>query len=320
VSSTSNNLKEVLDTAEAEKIPVLVHIDIDQKGLQTNIKTTKNKKFLTKLLHKRKNSSTTTYSNTKQQGFQVYLVVHRTVREILIPRRLNMLTSTLHNLGLNKVLDGNVVDMELIREALENHLVKLVTNYDRPEYHIRYKSFVTDLILHKQKLEEKEEEVLDAALDSKHQSLLSAEELLDILKEKEQFEVTALAQIEETNKNLEQFEKQLKMYQPLIKFASAVLSSLEKISSVFQYFSFKIEEFEKILAQLIIRFKSSRPANNPMSVNAHVLHLKKYLMLSVYKNFQVRARYLNQIISLKHLPLRLSRCKCLKSTSFSFHY
>ena len=307
----------MLDRAQAEEIPIILHIDIDQKELTTG--AFKDKRFLTNILHKKKNSAATKYSNTKQQGFQLYLVVHRTVREILMPGRLSMLTSTLHHLGLNSGLDGNIVDMELIKEALEYHLLKLVMSYVKPEYHIRYKSFVTDLILHKQKLEEKEEEMLSTTLDSKHQSLLSAEDLLDILKEKEKFEVTALEQIQETSKNLEQFEKQLKMYQPLTRFASAVLSSLERLSSVFQYFSFKIEEFEKILSELIMRFKTSRPANNPMSVNAHVLHLKNCLMLSVYKNFQVRAAFYI-ISSLKYqLNLCISRCKCLKSTSFSFH-
>lgn len=288
VDSSSNKLIEVLERAVAERKVVLLCIDIDHVSLRGDINNaTRKKKVLTKILQKRKNSATAKYSNTVVQGFQLYLVVHRTVRELLTPRGSTLLTSALRDLGITKILDGNLVDMELIREALECHLLRLVTSHDRPEYQIRHKSFITDLILHKQKLDEKEEEMLNATLDPKHQSLLSADELLGVLKEKEEFEVSALDQIKETNKNLEQFDKQLKMYQPLTKFASAVLCSLQRLSSVFQYFSFRIDEFEEILAKLIINFKTSRPANNPMSVNAHVLHLKNCLMLSVYKHFQV---------------------------------
>ena len=314
VDSFSNDLKDILENAMAKNSPVLLSMDFEY---QNNQKSSKNRNLLTKILQEKNKA------NSKVKDFQLYLVVTQSIREVLTPRGLSLLTASFRNLGLSKVLSGNLVDMELIREALESHLLRIVTNYDRPEHQIRYKSVVTDLILHQQKLDEKEEEMLNATLDSRHRSLLHAKDLLKVLKEKEEFEVSALDQIKETRKNLEQFDKQLKMYQPLTKFAGAVLCSLHRFSSVFHYFSFRITEFEEILAELIVRFKTTKPSNNAASINAYVLYLKNCLMLSLYKHFQVYMVfqcYVEKIIEYYNLPYdNMYRYESLKGTNYSFH-
>lgn len=222
-----------------------------------------------------------------KSGFQIYMVAHRTVQSVVASNGTISLSSFLEGLGIHSALDGNIVDIELQKEALQNHLHQFIVTHERPEYKIRYKSLLTDLVLHEQEKEESQEKMLNCAVDPSYSSLLQAIDLLNTIKECEVSEVEAHDQIKETRKNLKVFDEQMVVYKPLSHTASIVLASLQRLSSAVRYFNLRVDDFEGILLGLIEKFKSNRVLGHAMSIKAHVLHLKKQLLLTIYHQLQV---------------------------------
>lgn len=310
VDSSDHSLAEVLKEAVINRRTVLLSVNLDQTTTSPagGEPSSQHRKFLSQLLRRDLTTlTTTTTTNTNNNnnkntddsetsaGFQLYLVVFRSIKEVLKLSSLPLLSPALGDFSMHSIFDGGIVDLEFRKEALKSHLLRLATTHDRPEYHIRHKSLLADLVLHKEQLEEEEENLLEAMTDPQNQSLLHTNDLLKGLRTKEASEAAMLDQIKETIKLLQAFDQQVKVYNPLTQFASAVFCSLQKLSSAFQYFSSSVEEFEQVLARLITKFKSNKQSNNTKSINAHMLHLNNQLLLSVYQHLQVCHRLLSRI-------------------------
>ena len=130
--------------------------------------------------------------------------------------------------------------------------------------------------------------MLDCVLEREH-SLLQATQLLNVVKESELAESSALEQITDTNKTMRQFDKQALAYQPLSQYACIILTAVQKLSSIFKYFTFDIEKMERLLVKLISFRGDNRVPDNATSIRANVLLLKHRLLVSVYKILQVKS-------------------------------
>lgn len=117
--------------------------------------------------------------------------------------------------------------------------------------------------------------------------LAQAVHLLNTVKESESLESSALEQITDTEKSMEQFDQQALAYRPLSELASIILTAVQKLSSVLKYFTFGIDKLEGVIVKLIARRKDNKVADNVMAINANVLYLKNQLLLSVHKILQV---------------------------------
>ena len=71
---------------------------------------------------------------------------------IVIEHSLDTLPSSLSTI-VRDLCHFSVVDLSLSVEGLQRHFQRLIVSSERPEYGIRYKSVLTDLILHQQQME-----------------------------------------------------------------------------------------------------------------------------------------------------------------------
>lgn len=218
---------------------------------------------------------------------RVFMVIRKTVESVVESDGTIRLSSFLSNLGIHSILDSSVVDIELKKKALENNLQKFIVAHEHPEYQISYKSLLTDLSLHEQKLEASQDRLLVYALDPKNESLLLCKDLLSTISDSEASEIAAHEQIREAKKNLSVSDQQVLPYRPFSHYASVVLSSIQKVSSTVHYFNLSVDEFKEMLSEVINAFKNVKVADHAMSLKAHVIHLKNQLMLSVYQKLQV---------------------------------
>ncbi len=292
--SSDRSLADDLKTAAFYGKTVLLSVDDNSATLEY---TSEEKEFLHRVLRR------DFESNDKDDGsmniewtdgstievnprLKIFVVVHKAIQNIVDSNGTISLSSFLGMLGVNDVLDGSIIDVELKKDALQNNLQQFVISNEKPEYLIRYKSLLTDLILHEQELEKKQEKVLDSTLDPKNISL--PKEVLTIVKEAEASEVTTLEQIRETKKNIQAFDQQTVAYAPLSHYASVLLSSIQRLSLTLQYCNFSIAKFKSVLSGLILKLKDNKVADHVMSVKAHVLHLKNQLLLNAHHRLQVR--------------------------------
>ena len=131
-----------------------------------------------------------------------------------------------------------------------------------------------------------QEMVLNCVLDCKD-SLLQAAHLFDVVKESESSESNALEQIADTKKSMKLFDQQALAYKSLSEFASIILTTVQKLSSILKYFTFSIDEFEQLIVNLIARREGNRVPDNAMAISANVLYLKHQLLISIHKTLQV---------------------------------
>lgn len=218
---------------------------------------------------------------------RMFMVIRKTVESVMESDGTIRLSSFLSNLGIHSILDSSVVDIELKKKALENNLQKFIVAHEHPEYQISYKSLLTDLSLHEQKLEASQDRLLVYTLDPKNESLLLCKDLLSTISDSEASEIAAHEQIREAKKNLSVSDQQVLPYRPFSHYASVVLSSIQKVSSTVHYFNLSVDEFKEMLSEVINAFKNVKVADHAMSLKAHVIHLKNQLMLSVYQKLQV---------------------------------
>lgn len=85
---------------------------------------------------------------TVHPDFQLFLVSNKHLEDVFTngPGSLGV-----HRFDLN-LSDFCVIDGALSLEGIERHLQRFIVTHERPEYRIRYKSLLTDLILHQQQL------------------------------------------------------------------------------------------------------------------------------------------------------------------------
>ena len=285
VDSSDDSLAEVLEIAVIKRKTVLLSVH-----LATRPAGKENRQLLSQLLQ-RDFTCTTAAQERDNSGaggcFQLYLVFHKRLGDVMTPSGLALLDPVLHDLGVHSIFNRGIMDLEFSKEAMESHLLNLVSAHDRPEHHIIRKSLLTDLVLHKQQLDEKKKEVLEAINNSKNQSLLHAEDLLHLLKNKEESEGTLVYQIKDTSQQLQLFDEQVRLYLPFADTARVILCTLQRFSATFVYFNISIKEFEKILIRVVVKYKTQEPSTDAMSINAYVLLMKNQLLLNVHKHLQV---------------------------------
>ena len=86
-------------------------------------------------------------------GFRLYLVLEARVRDVVLEEHVRDAPSTtLQSLGV-RLLDFCVVDLELSTAALETHLLRHTLQLERPEYSVRHRSLLADLVLHEKQVE-----------------------------------------------------------------------------------------------------------------------------------------------------------------------
>ena len=85
---------------------------------------------------------------TVHPDFQLYLVSNKHLEDVFTSRPGSL---GVHRFELN-LSDFCVIDGALSLEGMERHLQRFIVTHERPEYRIRYKSLLTDLILHQQQL------------------------------------------------------------------------------------------------------------------------------------------------------------------------
>ena len=221
-------------------------------------------------------------------NFKLYIIVHKPIKHILGSNGPVCLSSFYDFLGLRHTnLDVSVIDVELKKETLESYLQRFVMTHEKPEYQIRYKALLTDKSLHEQALENSQNMVLNSVIDLQNKSLLSANNLLGIIKESKESKLMALENICETKRSIEVLDKQAAAYRQLSHYACVVLNSVQRLSLVIRYFNFSIEKLEGILSTLMFKFQENKIADHATCTNARVLHLKHQLLLNVYSHLQV---------------------------------
>lgn len=118
-------------------------------------------------------------------------------------------------------------------------------------------------------------------------SLLQASHLLNIVKESESLEASALEQISDTHQSMRLFDQQADAYKPLAEYATIILTAMQKLSSILKYFEFGIEKLEQLMVTLISFRADNKVPDNVMAINANVLYLKYRLLISVHEILQV---------------------------------
>ena len=278
-------LMDVLRTAVVQGSTILLHMDDDTSAVKYSEEDTS---FLARLLRRDFDRSTgkeSLFDTAVNPSLQVYIVIRGTISSVQGSDDTMWLNS---HLKIPLSLDSYVVDIELKEAALEKNLLHVLIAHERPDHQILYKSLLTDLALHEDELEANRERMLKYVLDAKNDSLLIAKDLLDTISDCEAAELAAQEQIREAKKNLHASSQQVVPYKSLSQYAGCMLRCIQKLSSILQYFSLGVSDFEMILSDVISNYKSTKVSDNTLSIKAHVIHLKWELMLRVYQKLQVR--------------------------------
>ena len=85
---------------------------------------------------------------TIHPDFQLYLISSKHLNNVLASGS-NCLALHQCNLQLSNFCN---IDGALSLEGMERHLQRFIVTHEKPEYKVRYKSLLTDLILHQQQL------------------------------------------------------------------------------------------------------------------------------------------------------------------------
>lgn len=83
---------------------------------------------------------------TVHPEFQLYLITNKSLEDVLLQGS--------YSIGGYQLVPSDfcVINVALSLEGEQSHLRRLIITHEKPEYRIRYKSLLTDLILHQQKL------------------------------------------------------------------------------------------------------------------------------------------------------------------------
>ena len=297
LKSTDPSLVEALKSAVIDGKIVLLTVE-DSSTTTTTQLSDQHKILLSRLLRKEFKSSCKDDSGLLFQwsdesdilvhpNLQIYLVIHSTIKSVIKSDGSMILSPFLSSLGIHDILQFSITDMELKKRALENIMQDFVLSHERPEYQISHRSLLADLSLHQQELEVQQGKMLKYTLAQKSSDLLLVKDLMDTISKNEAAEVAASEQVREATKNLQMSDQQVLAYRPFSHWAGLMLTNIQKVSSVFQYFNLSVAEFQEILVKVIHEFKGTKVADHMMSIKAHVIHLKNELLFQVYQKLQV---------------------------------
>lgn len=119
-------------------------------------------------------------------------------------------------------------------------------------------------------------------------SILDQSELIKSVQINESSETFILELITETIKNLRAFDQQVQVYKTLSGYMTMLFRCVQRLANCFKYFKFPLYCFEAILSELLTSSgRDIKIPDNLMAVNAHVLHLKHKVLLSVLESLKV---------------------------------